>query len=608
MSVNLAALQPQLLRAQSLHQAGRVGEAWAILSTLRPALSSNGPGLRLYAVVAQSAGQTSSSIEALTRIAAIEREPPDIVGALADTLGKAGRHEEALGWWTRLTAKLPRVPDVHLNRSVAAANAGLNELAVEAADAGLKIAPGHARLLAVKAMALKNGGRVEESLPVFTEAVAADPARALTRHNQAVALRAAGQFDAACEAFAASERLGLKGVQFQSNWAAAALEAGRVAEAVDRYRQALADDPGHAEALKGLTRIHIEYRTGEDPFAHYETLTTARPGDPGSWLAWANALSASQRYEQAAEAAKAGLDRNPGHRLLEMVAAFNSGMTGDPARPLAVLEAAYRDQPDDPLVWSPLQQIALRRGVRPDLAAEVAQRAVANDSMDQSAWSILTLAWRLLDDPREAWLCDYDRLVMVTEVTPHDEELTAQDYAGIVAQALWPLHQTVEAPGDQSLRQGTQTAGALFDIPSPAIKRFQRAVSDAAARAVAALPDDANHPFLRRKATSFTFSGSWSVKLKAGGGHHIPHFHSQGWMSSAYYARLPQSGRDDAGRHEGWIEFGRPPASFELDLEPRRVVEPVEGRLVLFPSYFWHGTVPFKAGERLTAAFDYLPA
>jgi len=29
---------------------------------------------------------------------------------------------------------------------------------------------------------------------------------------------------------------------------------------------------------------------------------------------------------------------------------------------------------------------------------------------------------------------------------------------------------------------------------------------------------------------------------------------------------------------------------------------------VLFPSYFWHGTVPFHAGARLTAAFDVIPA
>ena len=80
-------------------------------------------------------------------------------------------------------------------------------------------------------------------------------------------------------------------------------------------------------------------------------------------------------------------------------------------------------------------------------------------------------------------------------------------------------------------------------------------------------------------------------------------------MSSAYYARLPVS--DEAARrnHEGWIEFGRPPAMFNLDLDARRVVEPRPGRLVLFPSYLWHGTIPFAAGtgDRLTAAFDFQP-
>ncbi|HEV2043240.1 MAG TPA: putative 2OG-Fe(II) oxygenase [Sphingomicrobium sp.] len=48
---------------------------------------------------------------------------------------------------------------------------------------------------------------------------------------------------------------------------------------------------------------------------------------------------------------------------------------------------------------------------------------------------------------------------------------------------------------------------------------------------------------------------------------------------------------------------------FNLDLDARRVVEPRPGRLVLFPSYLWHGTIPFAAGagDRLTAAFDFQP-
>jgi hypothetical protein len=39
------------------------------------------------------------------------------------------------------------------------------------------------------------------------------------------------------------------------------------------------------------------------------------------------------------------------------------------------------------------------------------------------------------------------------------------------------------------------------------------------------------------------------------------------------------------------------------------VVRPTVGMLVLFPSYFWHGTVPFTGSRaRLTVAFDIVPA
>ena len=195
---------------------------------------------------------------------------------------------------------------------------------------------------------------------------------------------------------------------------------------------------------------------------------------------------------------------------------------------------------------------------------------------------------------------------MVTEAAPRDGGRTAADYAADVAATLDPLHRSQAAPGDQSLRGGTQTSGALFDRPDPAIQAFRSAVLDAAERAIADLPDDPAHPFLRRKAKRLGVAGSWSVRLSAAG-HHIPHVHHQGWMSSAYYARLPESVAAENEQHQGWIQFGVPPAILGLDLAPRRVVQPKPGRLVLFPSYLWHGTIPFESGDRLTAAFDFLP-
>jgi hypothetical protein len=69
---------------------------------------------------------------------------------------------------------------------------------------------------------------------------------------------------------------------------------------------------------------------------------------------------------------------------------------------------------------------------------------------------------------------------------------------------------------------------------------------------------------------------------------------------------LPQNSPEDAD-DAGWLTLGEPPENLSLDLPPQRKVEPRPGQLVLFPSWMWHGTLPFASGERLTVAFDVAP-
>jgi len=303
--------------------------------------------------------------------------------------------------------------------------------------------------------------------------------------------------------------------------------------------------------------------------------------------------------------AERGLAAHPGDWGLRTVRSYARGLVGDAGSAMDELEDLLAGHADDPGLITAIPPIALRAG-RPARAAELLERQVAEDPGDQVAWSLLSLAWRLIGDPRENWLCDYERLVLVTTVPSADGKLAPSEYAREVAAMLDPLHVTSAEPGDQSLRGGTQTSGPLFARPDPAIQKFREAVRLAAERAVARLPDDPTHPFLRRKSLRLGFSGSWSVRLKPGG-HHVSHVHPEGWMSSAYYARMPQEDESARDRHEGWIQFGVPPGHLGLDLPPRRVVEPSPGTLVLFPSYMWHGTIPFGSGDRLTAAFDYQP-
>ncbi len=64
-----------------------------------------------------------------------------------------------------------------------------------------------------------------------------------------------------------------------------------------------------------------------------------------------------------------------------------------------------------------------------------------------------------------------------------------------------------------------------------------------------------------------------------------------------------------AANHAGWIEFGEPLPEFRCKKKPElRLVRPEAGMMLLFPSYFHHRTLPFRAGEtRISIAFDVVP-
>jgi hypothetical protein len=60
---------------------------------------------------------------------------------------------------------------------------------------------------------------------------------------------------------------------------------------------------------------------------------------------------------------------------------------------------------------------------------------------------------------------------------------------------------------------------------------------------------------------------------------------------------------------EGILSFGKPGILTTPVLDAEFSVRPEVGLLVLFPSYFWHGTLPFRSEQpRLTVAFDAVPA
>jgi hypothetical protein len=205
-----------------------------------------------------------------------------------------------------------------------------------------------------------------------------------------------------------------------------------------------------------------------------------------------------------------------------------------------------------------------------------------------------SIAWRWRGHPDWARFEGDERLVGIYDLAGELPPLP--ELAGY----LRSVHRARSQQLDQSVRGGTQTEGLILSHVHPLIEQTAKAVRAAVASYVAQLPPTLpDHPLLSApRDRTVRFAGSWSVLLR-GGGFHSNHVHPMGWISSALYVELPQ-----AEGESGWLTLGEPQQELATGLAPFRKVEPKPGRLVLFPSTMWHGTVPFKAGERLTIAFD----
>lgn len=215
---------------------------------------------------------------------------------------------------------------------------------------------------------------------------------------------------------------------------------------------------------------------------------------------------------------------------------------------------------------------------------------------------VATLLRKMGRDHRQ--LYNYDAFVKAYDLSPPEGYTDMTAFNTALKARLDQLHVYKAAPINQTLKSGSQTELDLALIDDPILQSFFKAVDEPIRNYIDGLDNNPHHPLSRRRGKGYRISGAWSIRL-AQDGHHINHVHPMGWLSSAYYVDLPTSVNES--NREGWIQFGQP--NLNIDLDAEHFVQPKVGRLVLFPSYMWHGTIAFKGPDtRLTLPFDVVPA
>jgi tetratricopeptide (TPR) repeat protein len=364
--------------------------------------------------------------------------------------------------------------------------------------------------------------------------------------------------------------------------AGAKAPAERLSATLERY-------PQWADGQRALAALLWELGSTSDYAASFKSAVRDHPGNAELWNAYLQTLAGVGDYAAAADAA-AEARRYFSDPVLTLIEANNRGMVGEDETVEVLLATVPASRGRD--------EVEVRHRIRLgewDAARQLVDRLVSSPEADVGSWALAEVVWRKTSDGRWQWLAGAPQFIAKEGLSYSAEELDA------LAATLEALHSHRRQPIGQSVRGGTQTRGRLLDRKDEVLAAFRKRLEEAVENYRKRLPPhDPTHPLLRHRDRDLKIEGSWSVRLSSAG-FHVPHFHFAGVLSSAFYVRVP---RLDQSTQEGWLELGRPPPDLQMDLEPLATIEPEPGRLVLFPSYLYHGTRLFSAGERLSVAFD----
>jgi hypothetical protein len=359
-----------------------------------------------------------------------------------------------------------------------------------------------------------------------------------------------------------------------------------------------------------------------------ETGARERPGVSALHSAWAGALDALGRQDEALDRLTAACERFPRDGKLHSDLASALAKAGRTEAALAQARR-WRGRP-----WA--TRLEFRLLLRTGRTALLAEREAALERVDPADPDLLdyrALRWRgepeallrasdavleaapgamhaihhkalalaLLGKRDEAAnLMALDRFLHVSELPIPDgfaslEALNAELSGAVVANPT--LHAD---PAGHATRKGLRTGS--FPLPgdragAALVASIKRRVEDYAVAL------SGRHPFVSARPDLARFT-IWALLFR-GGGHQALHHHPGPWLTGVYYVAAP--GRAAGG---GALRVGGLPGSTAAEPPwPVVDIEPLPGRLVLFPSYVPHETLPTGSDEtRISVAFDVTDA
>lgn len=601
-------LQSKLAEALNLLQGGQLFQADAVAFEALKSSPGSAEALHVAGLVRRAQGRNEEALDLYRRSLAINPAQPAAQHNLGVLLRAMNKPEEAIAPLREAVRLKSNYADAHLSLGLVLHDLGRFAEAEKCYRQVLRLQPGS--LLAQQSLGavLNDQEKPKEAETILRRAldVARDPRQiAALELNLGVSMQKQQRHDDALRLFdTAQDRVpDMRTVDY--NRANSLQAEGKPEEALESYRRAIQRDPLDIYAHYDLNQLL--YRLADDVnfLRSYDEAAALFPEQGLLPVNKANFLLQIGKYEEACEIFARATPLLEGNVTPLDGQGMALARLGRFDQAIRAHEAALKLEPENAEVLRNLGETLLHAGDSKK-ALEMLDKSLAIDPQHQGTLAIWSTALDAAKDSRAESVSDYEGLVKVFDLDPPEGFSDIESFNRELDAYLTGLHRDKREFVAQSLRGGTQTLENLFGRGHDLVERLRHRIDETVAAYIAGMREDEAHPLFRRRRKEFGYSGSWSSRLHDCG-FHTNHYHSKGWISSAYYVALPETVSDTQGQ-EGWIKFGEPAFEVGLKFPVRRAIQPQLGRLVLFPSYMWHGTVPFHSQTaRTTVAFDAVP-
>lgn len=458
-------------------------------------------------------------------------------------------------------------------------------------------APGHYNLGNVH----QAQGEFAAAEQCYRRALEIQPEQSVARANLGYVLLQCGRSEAARRELEQAISQDASNADAHNSLGTAQAQLGHLQAAHQSYTNALQIKTDHVHALNNLGNLLAESDNNKLAIDYYRrALATGQAGLRTEDNLGA-ALTELGQFDAAIECHRSTLERHPDHwpsrqRLAKALAENHE--FNDAEKELK--QAISASNSDGSVIYD--QVVLLWRQEHFDAAQQALQSGLL--TRPNSAW--LLAAQQLLQQQRQVPAAlDWAELYTVVEL--NEDQLGSAGYATLeqfnAALTKHVLnHPTLnESPDSHATRDG-QHSGELFVDPMGPVVVLRQLLQEQADAYLLAHQDGLGMPETKEE-WRYT---SWSVVMRDTG-HQIPHIHPSAWLSAVYYVEVPEAVDTSGEQQQGWLEFGSAPEELppHRTLDIRRV-RPRPGRLVVFPSWLWHRTIPFRGKRRICLAFDVM--